>query len=655
MDKIKDPTDDLGGDRYRLLIDSITDYAIYMLDVNGRVSSWNPGAQRFKGYAAEEILGRHFSVFYTDEERAAGLPEKALQRAREEGRFEREGWRVRKDGAHFWAHVVIDPIRNDAGDLVGYAKITRDLTERRRAEEALRRSEEQFRLLVQSVTDYAIYMLDAQGHVASWNAGAERIKGYAPDEIIGQHFSQFYTDEERTAGVPLEGLETARREGRWEREGLRVRKDGSTFWAHVIIDAIRDEAGKVIGFAKITRDVTERKKAEQALNEAREALFQAQKMDAVGQLTGGVAHDFNNILMAVMGSLELVRKRLPYDPRVTPLIDNALQGAQRGAALTQRMLAFARRQELALEPVELSSLVRGMLSFLQRAIGPAVRIETRFPRGLPLVRSDVNQLETALLNLAVNARDAMPDGGVVTISGRTETVPEGDPSLVAGDYVVLAVRDTGAGMDEATLARAAEPFFTTKGVGKGTGLGLSMVHGMALQSGGQLKLKSPPGDGATIEIWLPQAGPAPHEAGDEARDDQLVILAVDDDPLVLTNTAALLEDLGHHVIQASSGADALEALKRYPDLDLMVTDHAMPGMTGLQLKEEALALRPDLPVLLVTGFADLPGEISAETPRLLKPFTQDELVEAVCSVLANPRQEVRRQSRSFARSSARPH
>ena len=649
------PADDESSDRYRLLIDSITDYAIYMLDVNGRVSSWSPGAQRFKGYTAEEILGRHFSLFYTEADRAGGLPDEALRMAREEGRFEREAWQVRKDGVRFWADVVIDPVRNAAGRLVGYAKITRDLSDQRRAQEALRRSEQQLRLLVQGVTDYAIYMLDEQGHVSSWNAGAERIKGYRPEEIIGEHFSRFYTEEERATGVPREGLETARRDGRWEREGLRVRKDGSTFWAHVVIDAIRDDEGKVIGFAKVTRDISERKQAELALAEAREALFQAQKMDAVGQLTGGVAHDFNNILMAVLGSLELVRKRLPYDPRITPLIDNALQGAQRGAALTQRMLAFARRQELTLEAVDAPSLVRGMLSFLQRAIGPAVRIETRLPRGLPLVRSDANQLETALLNLAVNARDAMPEGGVITISGRSETVGEGDPSLAPGPYVVLAVRDTGQGMDEQTLARATEPFFTTKGVGKGTGLGLSMVHGLALQSGGRLKLQSRPGEGATVELWLPEAGPAPDAAEAEPAEHQLVILAVDDDQLVLTNTAALLEDLGHHVIQASSGAEALEALKRYPDLDLIVTDQAMPGMTGAQLKEAALALRPDLPVLLVTGCAELPGETRTQAPKLLKPFTQDELSEAVAAILEAPSREVKRRAKSFAPRQARPH
>ena len=273
--------------RYRLLVDAITDYAIYMLDRDGRVSSWNAGAQRFKGYAPDEIIGEHFSRFYTDEDRKAGVPQRALETAAEQGRCEMEGWRVRKDGSRFWAHIVIDPIRTPKGELVGFAKITRDLTERNAAQEALRRSEEQFRLLVQGVTDYAIYMLDPTGRVTSWNAGAQRFKGYAADEIIGEHFSRFYTDEDRASGLPETALKTAAEQGRVEMEGWRVRKDGARFWANVVIDPIRAPSGELLGFAKVTRDITERLQANRALDDAREALLQSQKLDAIGQLTGG--------------------------------------------------------------------------------------------------------------------------------------------------------------------------------------------------------------------------------------------------------------------------------------------------------------------------------------------------------------------------------
>jgi len=625
--------------RYRMLVDSITDYAIYMLDLGGHVTSWNRGAQRFKGYEPSEIIGEHFSRFYTEEDRAGGLPARALKQAATEGRFEAEGWRVRKDGGRFWAHVVIDPITQPDGELIGYAKITRDLTERRAAEDTLRRSEEQFRLLVQGVTDYALYMLDPQGYVSNWNVGAQRIKGYRPEEIVGQHFSRFYTEDDRALDLPARALEIAAREGRFEKEGWRVRKDGSRFWAHVVIDPIRNDAGEVVGYAKITRDITERREAQLALETAREALFQSQKLDAIGQLTGGVAHDFNNLLMAVLGSLELVRKRVPPDPKITPLIENAIQGAERGAALTQRLLAFARKQELQPTSVELPALVRGIAGLLQRSLGPTVELEDRIADHLPPVRTDYNQLETALLNLAVNARDAMPDGGVITIDAWPQTVDEqAAGGLPPGDYVKLLVRDTGFGMDLDTLARASEPFFTTKGIGKGTGLGLSMVHGLAEQSGGRLMLHSRPGEGTTAELWLPVAiGKADAPIGEAQMPEwpvgSLIVMAVDDDDLVLMNTSALLEDMGHKVLRAASGAEALLLLRQHEHVDVVITDYAMPNMTGLELAEAVRGRRPQLPIILATGYAEVPVDTETNLPRLAKPFKQRDLRRALAEAM----------------------
>jgi PAS domain S-box-containing protein len=625
--------------RYQLLVEAVTDYAIYMLDAQGNVTSWNPGARRFKGYEAGEIVGRHFSTFYTEEDRRQGLPQRALDTARNEGKFENEGWRVRKDGTRFWAHVVIDPIRGNDGELIGYAKITRDLTERKAAEVVLKRSEEQFRLLVQSVTDYAIYMLDATGHVASWNLGAQRIKGYTAAEIVGAHFSRFYTQEDRNNGLPEKALATATREGRFEKEGFRVRKDGTAFLAHVVIDAIRDEAGTLLGFAKITRDITERKLAQQQLEEAREALFQSQKMDAVGQLTGGVAHDFNNLLMAIMGSLELARKRGIADPQLSRLIDNAFQGAQRGAILTQRMLAFARRQPLKPTALDVAALVTNMGELLRRSLGPAVNLVLDFPPRLPHIRADENQLELALLNLAVNARDAMPDGGTIRIGAATQSVSAG-AGLAAGSYVRLWVSDTGEGMDENILARAAEPFFTTKGIGKGTGLGLAMVHGMAAQSGGRLVIKSEKGAGTTAEIWLPLSEhlAAPDAAGETAAPPggprALSVLAVDDDALVLFNTTAMLEDLGHTVVECHSGKDALAALAK-GRFDLVITDQAMPNITGAQLVAEIRKTQPDLPVIVATGYAELPPGAVDNVRVLNKPFTEHQLEAALRATFAD--------------------
>ena len=628
--------------RYRVLIDAITDYAIYMLGVDGTIVTWNPGAQRFKGYTAEEIIGRNFSTFYTEEDRARGVPQHALAVAAAEGRYENEAWRVRKDGGRFWAHVVIDPIRSSSGELIGFAKVTRDLTERREAERALRRSEDQFRLLVKGVTDYAIYMLDLEGRVTSWNFGAERIKGYRPEDIIGRHFSLFYTDNDRLAGLPQLGLQMAMRKGRFETEGWRVRKDGTRFWAHVVIDAIPDDTGEVIGFAKVTRDVTERQQAQAALDQAREALFQAQKIEAIGQLTGGVAHDFNNLLMAILGSLELARKRLPDDPRLERLIDNAVQGAQRGASLTQRLLAFARRQELKREAVALPALVEGMAGLLERTLGPSVEIRVDFPPALPPVLSDAVQLESALLNLAVNARDAMPGGGRITISAAEAAVTEAAADLAPGGYVRLSVADTGEGMDPETIAKATEPFFTTKGVGKGTGLGLPMVHGLAQQSDGALRLRSRRGEGTTVELWLPVAkdGVAPAQGRpppQAASSRPTTVLAVDDDALVLINTAAMLEDLGHTVLQADSGAQALEMLRREPKVEIVITDQAMPGMTGAELAEAVAAERPEVTVILATGYAELPPGTGVGLRRLGKPFSQADLAHAIEETLGSKR------------------
>jgi PAS domain S-box-containing protein len=619
--------------RYRQLVDAITDYAIYMLDSGGHVVSWNPGAQRFKGYLADEVVGQHFSRFYTEEDRATGMPSRALAAAANEGRFENEGWRVRKDGTRFWAHVIIDPIREADGEVVGYAKVTRDLTERMEATEALKRSQEQFQILVNGVTDYAIYMLDPQGHVTNWNSGAERIKGYSREEILGSHVSRFYTVEDREAGLPQRALGIAGADGRFESEGWRVRKDGSRFWAHVIVDSIRAPSGDVVGFAKVTRDITERMEHQRELEAAREALFQAQKLEALGQLTGGIAHDFNNLLAAVLGSLELLRKRLPDDPRITPLLDNAVMGAERGAILTQRMLAFARKQALHTEAVDLAALARGMLDFAQRSLGPTVVIETDFPEAIPPVMTDPAQLEAAVLNLAVNARDAMPDGGVLRLAAKTRRT-RGTRSLQAGDYVCLTVTDTGEGMDAETLSKAADPFFTTKGVGKGTGLGLSMVHGLMLQTGGALEIRSVPGQGSTVELWLPLASgdirgaEQAVEPAEAAPLEGLQVLAVDDDPLVLMNTQSLLEDLGCRVEVAASGADALRLLGEDLHFDLMLSDQVMPEMSGGELMTAARLLRPDLPVIIATGFTeDLDHPL--EPRRLQKPFSQTELETAV--------------------------
>lgn len=498
-----------------------------------------------------------------------------------------------------------------------------------------------YQLLIENITDYAIFMLDPTGVITSWNAGAERFKQYTSQEIIGRHFSIFYTDEDRQTDLPSRGLEIARREGKFENEGWRVRKDGTRFWANVIIDAVRSSDGELVGFAKITRDLTERRQAERALEETREALFQSQKMEVIGQLTGGVAHDFNNLLAAVMGSLELAMKRLGgADARVTSLLQNALEGARRGSALTQRMLAFARRQDLRLEPISVRSLVDSMSFLLRPSLGPRISLENRVSTDLPCVKADINQIEMALLNLAMNARDAMPDGGSLVIDAREEIIGvSSSPRLSPGSYVCLSVTDQGEGMDRDTLQKAVEPFFTTKGVGKGTGLGLSMVKGLAEQSGGELRLYSTKGQGACAELWLPvaQAAPALQSPAESRRvngeQKALRILAVDDDALVLMNTVAVLEELGHDVLEAGSGIRALEILRSGELIDVVVTDQAMPHMTGLELASAIHEEWPQVKLVLATGYGELPTRSQFRFAKLSKPFLEKDLARAITEVV----------------------
>ena len=627
-------------DRYRLLVDAVFDYAIYMIDIDGIVRSWNSGARRIKQYEEAEIVGRSFSLFYTEEDRLAGLPARAMEIAATSGRFEGEGWRVRKDGTRLWALVVIDPIHASDGELIGYAKVTRDLTERRQAQEALRNSERQFSLLVQGVTDYALYMLDPDGIITTWNAGAQRIKGYGPEEVIGRHFSLFFESADAQAGMPQQALQTAEREGRFEGQGWRVRKDGSRFLVHVVIDPIRNDAGAIIGFAKITRDVTDSVQAQTALKEAREALYQSQKMESIGQLTGGIAHDFNNLLTVILGSLGIVKKRLGSDAKAASLVDNAIAAAHRGSSLTQRMLAFARRQELDPQPVDVGALIRGMSQLLGTSLGPNINVETRFPLLLRPVFVDAGQLEMALMNLMINARDAMPDGGNIVVSAKEAWFSRSVESPAQEKYICISVADSGSGMDDATLQRAMEPFFTTKGLGKGTGLGLSMIHGLAEQSGGKLVLSSVAGQGTTAQLWLPISSAALESAQSESEEshcDQatarsLKVLFVDDDPLVLMSTKAMIEDLGHRVLAVSDGLAALALIAEHDDIELVITDQVMPGMTGAELAQCILRLYPALPIVICSGFSDAPFINPIGLARLPKPFNQAELARAIALV-----------------------
>jgi PAS domain S-box-containing protein len=622
--------------RYQYLISGINDYAIYMLDPQGHVSSWNAGANRFKGYVAQEILGQHFSRFYTDEDRATGLPEHALRTALEQGKFESEGWRVRKDGTRFWAHVVIDPIYNEDGILLGFAKVTRDVTERKEAEDRLRESEQRFRLLVQGVTDYAIYMLSPEGLVTNWNSGAERIKGYGHDEIVGSHFSRFYTPEDRAAGVPGRALSTAAATGRFEAEGWRVRKDGTRFWAHVIIDAIHDDEGKLVGFAKITRDLTEKKRIADALEAANAALYQAQKMESIGQLTGGIAHDFNNLLSVLSSGLEVLKMQRGEGGDVRT-IESMRRAVDRGARLTQQLLAFARQQPLQAETRNLNRIITGFESVLRRAGNANIEFEIDLDRKAHSAVIDSARLESALLNLVVNARDAMPHGGRIVIATRNVTLdrPQQVGSLAAGDYVQITVSDTGTGMPPEVVARAFEPFFTTKEVGKGTGLGLSQVYGFIKQSDGEVVIESRPEEGTTIAIYLPAVV---SEALEDRRSHVERVLIVEDEPDLMDVAASLFTSMGYDVVTASSGREAIDVMEQR-DVDILFTDVVMPnGMDGLELASYTRTHYPDTKIMLASGYP-LPalkqrhGKDLNEFAFVNKPYRLSDLARTLRSTM----------------------
>ncbi len=627
--------------RFRLLVEGVIDYAIYMLDRDGIVTNWNAGAERIKGYTAGEIIGDHFSRFYTQEERAARLPWRALEIAAREGRYEAEGWRVRKDGSRFWASVVLDAIRGANGALLGYAKITRDITERHRAQEAILESERQFRLLVNSVTDYALIMLDLEGIVTNWNAGAERIKGYAAEEIIGQHFSRFYTESDRAAGLPAQALRTARERGRFEAESWRMRKDGSLFWANVVIDLIRDEQGQLIGFAKITRDITEQRNAQRAVEQAQAHLAQAQKIEALGQLTGGVAHDFNNLLMIISGHIGSLKRAVTDDPKALRAAEAIELAAQRGEALTRQLLTFSRRQSLNPVTVELREAIDGICAMLTSSLGaPVTLVSTILPEVWP-VEADANELQLAIVNLVLNARDAMPKGGVISLTAENARLRPGDAGLeLEGDFVALAVADTGWGIPADILPRVFDPFFTTKRPDKGTGLGLSQAHGFAHQAGGSIRIESTVGKGTCVTLYLPRAAAPARDAGaeDERKlaSSKGMALLVEDNPDVLEVSKALLEQLGYTVYAVTEPPAALEAIDRQR-FDLVLSDIVMAGpINGLTLARTIRERHGDVPIVLATGYSSAAEEAAGEFLLLRKPYRLAELSRALAR-LSGPR------------------
>jgi PAS domain S-box-containing protein len=649
--------------QFRDLADSMPQLA-WMARADGWVFWFNKGWHEYTGTTPAEMQGWGWQSVHDP----AALP-KVLERWRRSiatgERFEMVFPLRGADGSFRSFLTRITPVRDAEGRVIRWFGTNTDITGQREVEDTLRRlndlleeriaqrsaalgeSERRFRLLVEGVVDYAIFMLDPEGRITNWNTGAQRIKGYAASEIIGQHFSRFYTEEDRAEGVPQRALATAARTGKFEAEGWRVRKDGTRFWANVLIDAIRDDAGALIGFAKITRDMTERRAVE-------ERLRQAQKMEAIGQLTGGVAHDFNNLLTVIFGNLESLLRRWPEkdDEDLRRLVEGAIRGATRAAQLTHRLLAFSRRQPLEPKPVNLNRLVAGASELLQRTLGERVAVETVLGAGLWWVQVDPSQLESALLNLAVNSRDAMPGGGKLTIETANTYLDEAyaatQDDLAAGQYVLLAVSDTGTGMPKEIIARAFEPFFTTKAPGEGTGLGLSQVYGFIKQSGGHVKIYSEPGEGTTVKLYLPRLATAPGQGESDERTPAVpmgrrgeTILVVEDDDDVRAHGVDILRELGYRVIAAPDGASALRILESEPEVRLLFTDIGLPGgLNGRHLAEEARRRYPALRLLFTTAYARNAilhqGKLEPGVDLVLKPFTYAALASKIREVLDRP-------------------
>lgn len=779
-------------ERLRLIIDSAREYAIITTDPQGRITSWNAGAERLLGYAAEEVLGQPTDIFFTPEDRASRVPQRELEQALQQGRAGNERWHIRKDGTRFFASGVTLPLAD--GPERGLLAIFRDRTQERQLEEEVQRRNAELRAVLEAVPVAVWFTHDDQAQYADGNRVAAELLRLAPGanasetpaggmrpahrsfrggaeadprdlplqravrgESVWNDLVQVRMADGRMrdlicSAVPLfdpsgrvigavctgtdvtEQIATERKlreltetleqrvveaiaerniladvvEGtdaliqvidmdyRWlainracadeiERTfGLRPRVGESmldlfagrpsslaalrALWDRALsgdefteivelgdlgagarfyeakFNALRDPDGAQTGAYHFVHEVTERVESQVRLAEAQAQLHEMQKLETIGQLSGGIAHDFNNLLTPIVAGLDLLRARHQKDERSVRLISAAMQSAERARVLVGRLLSFARRQNLEARPVSIPDLVSGMRDLIARSLGPQIAITLDLPDQSLTAEVDPNQLELALLNLCVNARDAMPDGGKLLITSHRAEVAGGTvASLAPGSYIRLSVTDTGSGMDKETLRRAVEPFYTTKDVGRGTGLGLSTVHGLALQSGGALVLDSTPGIGTTATIYLPvttapAAAESPAEVAASGPVSPLSILLVDDEELVRTGVSDILEDLGHHVVTAASAAAALDYLRRLPGIDLLITDYMMPSMTGLALIQEARQLRPDIPALLLTGYASVDGNGAHDVPRLAKPLRESELSAAIWAAL-NARRE----------------
>jgi PAS domain S-box-containing protein len=618
---------------FELLVRSVTDYAIFMLDTTGHITSWNSGAEKIKGYRADEVIGRHISLFYTPEDRASGLPQLALTTALREGRYETEGWRVRKDGTRFWANVVLDPVW-DNGQLIGFVKVTRDATTRRNAELALFESERRYRGIVNTALD-AFAQIDGAGRITEWNPQAHELFGWSREQVLGKPLANLCFPPGDSAASDWLASVWQHKLTRQTHTFTALNRAGRRFTAELSASALSLASGPLMNI--FVRDLSEKIQMETQLR-------QSQKMEALGQLTGGIAHDFNNILQAVSSSLEvleIINQREGFH-KADKHIQNALSSVRRAAGLTHRLLAFARRQALDPQAVDVGMLIAGMSELLRHSIGENIALELALPDELWIAHCDANQLENAILNLAINARDAMPQGGRLRIEAAN--IQGTDPAALNvlepdQHYVKIIVADSGTGMPPDVKERAFDPFYTTKPAGQGTGLGLSMVYGFTRQSGGHCVIESEPGEGTRIILLLPRfEGPAVASTEQTAATGRPAasgehILLVEDQAMVRAAITEVLTKLGYAVTQASDGLEGLSIAMASGSFDLVISDIGLPGISGRNLADSVRSRQPHLPVLLMTGYDSSAASASPSLPPgmalLSKPFNVEALGEQV--------------------------
>ena len=624
-------------ERIRLLLEGVRDYALFSLDPQGRVAQWNAGAERLTGYAAEEAVGRHHSMFFPPEE--VEHAHQILRDALASGRAQEDAWRVRKDGSRFLASVVISPLHDASGAHVGFSKLVRDVTEQWRADTALRDSQErlQFALAAARMTTWE---LDYETETVSRSGSARLytgVPGSTETERLDDVVAGVHPDDRTTL---LEAIRRGRTEGQFEVDFRRV-ADGTIRWFNAIGRRTTDSGGHGNRIVGLTTDITERRHLE-------DQLRQAQKMEAIGQLAGGIAHDFNNLLTVITGNVESMLESLASSDPNHDALREVMSASDRAASLTRQLLAFSRRQLIQSRPLDINMVVTEIEPMLRRLIGEDITISTSLAAAAPVL-ADRGQLEQILLNLAVNARDAMPRGGTIRIETSSVSVGEADraadAAIAPGTYVMLAVIDTGVGIDPAIQHRVFEPFFTTKDATMGTGLGLSMVYGIVNQSGGFIRVESEPDRGAAFKVFLPSAPLPTVEAvpvrGSAADEGVLsgTILLVEDEDAVRRLSRQILERHGYRVIEAPNGLDAVEVAERYNGpIDGLVTDVVMPDMGGRELVDRLLVQRPDLKVLFMSGYTDddiiRRGLLNPSMAFLQKPFAAKALVAAVRNTLA---------------------